>query len=497
MQNAAAAVAAAAAAPAGAGLAGPAAGPALARYRRCPAMGFLTKPVRPTPEIPVLEDSRVSLTEAMLADASPFALITMLDEVERDVSSCRSFSVHATMGLLNNLREKKRGHDQANRCWDIFHSIPREVLQSLVLGTTAYDAANGLKGYKDLNGAGVYVLGVSIANRQGKFLNLGEMEILVKNMGEYLEGARLMLKLPTEEDYDMIEQRQLERHVQRVDSQFILRGDKTKPAFVKRITLNQEDQLSEGAIRLSEALARRCDAMRVLDPTGTVHTIQAPLYVGCGKDIAEHVKVYEPKAGSAFASANLLYGLLLSLLQHQGLRPVHHIIAASRLWEEKQMSDADRLISALAMSFPDKGGLNNTQPGAQHGKSADLNGSEDYVCVTEPYYEENIKHSLADLEARKEAGKLIDKADEAWARIEAMDTEDLVRQGNNINRRTREIMEKTASAVAQSSSRLEKDTAILAQMDGLRSALKEMANGMPPQSPEEDEERIPDTYENN
>jgi hypothetical protein len=277
--------------------------------------------------------------------------------------------------------------------WDIFHSIPRSVLQSIVLGTVAYDDSNAmplgpLDSLSD-DGPGVYVLGLSIAGRMGEFLDLNELDRLLINLRTYIKGCRYL----AENDKTHPKPGSAADLVSKVDSAYGTHMEPGKPRFC-------EGNFNT-AWRLYNSLRRRYRALKAVDPASTTRMIQSPLYVGSDKHVGRRIAAYElVHTKTALQRANKLYGLTVSLLHYQGLTPKVHIITAVRTWQSGQLSRAEMLVAALAGSYDSLDGFNVREAG-QTSDDLPLDSwldHEVYVFSTMPHFCRNIDWSIADID---------------------------------------------------------------------------------------------------
>jgi hypothetical protein len=78
------------------------------------------------------------------------------------------------------------------RRFALFHAIPRPALESLVLGTVAYDYHGNRcisrEHYKHKGGFGIYAIGLLVDGRNGAWLTANELNALVANLEKYVRG---------------------------------------------------------------------------------------------------------------------------------------------------------------------------------------------------------------------------------------------------------------------------------------------------------------------
>lgn len=326
-------------------------------------------------------------------------------------------------------RLEMMGEDKP-KIWRIFHTIPRGMLQSLVLGTVAYDfsrKADRPETYQELSGWGVYVVSVGVAGREGAWLTARELLRLVRHLQTYLrafEAYHAHGGAPRD-----VEELRLQDFAATIDNTWG-RHESKCPRFV-----DKEERLP-GWRLFADQLQARANASLAIDPTGHTRLIQAPLYVGCSTQMEVRCEKYDPARGNATAlkSVSKSYGLLMSLMSYMNRPPVHVCKCVLRLWKRDEVPIAEVLVGALASCYISQDGLNretcggesglprqSRQPGgASRGRpsalvdevEADSSDEEDmklhdapteeYVKARESFMYDNITASEADLTARLE-----------------------------------------------------------------------------------------------
>lgn len=236
-----------------------------------------------------------------------------------NVPKTKTIKLGDTIYLLSSVG----GPSAQGDTWDLFHTIPRRVLESLMLGTVAFDCSrtqNPLTGLQE-DGPGVYVLGLSIAGRHGQFLNAMEMTVLVHNLELYMQGCKVLLDplhVVTAANQAAVGFMSL------VDSAY-----GTAMPGAPRFICDDENQ--KAAKHLLASFCARRDAMQIAGPTETVYAIQSPLYVGCGKDVGKRIAAYTlSHHKTALERVNKFFTLTVSLLYRQRLRAEVHIVTAIR-----------------------------------------------------------------------------------------------------------------------------------------------------------------------
>ena len=143
----------------------------------------------------------------------------------------------------------------------------------------AYDSYGRVSGQEyPLSGPGIYVIGLQVDGRNGKFLSQAELKLLKERLERYCRGYGAILNRAPANHPDV-------EFVVKVDS----RLESPPPGRPSQFIEHQSDL---NRVRcLIDGLDRRCDAQ--LDPTGAVHQIQSPLYVGCSNKLETRSKDYQ------------------------------------------------------------------------------------------------------------------------------------------------------------------------------------------------------------
>ncbi|KAK4456902.1 hypothetical protein QBC42DRAFT_256854 [Cladorrhinum samala] len=358
--------------------------------------------LKPTPEIPLLQGWRLDFIKSLKDNASPIHLMTLFPRIFREVQNSVKHSKVINLSTSRDSFGSATGVPVESYTWELFHCIPRSVLQSVVLGTVAYDnsrpGADALKGYFS-NGSGIYVIGVSVADRSGKFLNRKEYRVLVSNLTTYIKEASTSLHNKQQPPSVLI---------QKTDRMYGEPADPSKPRFTP------DAGGLDNARRLLRSVKERYDALKSLDPSGDVYSIQSPLYVGCSKSVSDRLKDYtiHQNKGS-LGTANKMLGLLVSLMGYQGLKPKLHFITAIRVWEDGQLSQAEMLVTLLASAYITQEGFNVTAAGqtkdggfSGEGKEERMLESKQYVLGSTEHFTNNIEHSAADCSKLMQASDL-------------------------------------------------------------------------------------------
>lgn len=210
-------------------------------------------------------------------------------------------------------------------------AIPLDLIKSILAGTVAYDNhAKPSTDWYPLSGPGIYVVGLKVDGRNGKFLSRNEISRLRALLERYCQGylAIQMQSPPNHPDSEFVK----EVYRQLYDS---------KPSS-KTLFVDSEEELQRICC-LVVSLGRRCD--KQLDPDGSVQQIQSPLYVGCSDFQEETTKHYTNRAVDGI---NKSLGITLSLLEMMGLPSTAFCRCATPIWDESHMKKGERLVTTFA-----------------------------------------------------------------------------------------------------------------------------------------------------
>ncbi|KAH7146341.1 hypothetical protein EDB81DRAFT_934282 [Dactylonectria macrodidyma] len=286
----------------------------------------------------------------------------------------------------------------------LLHSMGRDAIRSVIMGTVAYDDHRQALWYPDpqpgLKEAGIYVLGLACSGQNGQFLNNKELALLVEGLGRYRLGSAILKSNPN--TTDATEQGHI-KWVNKVDSAF--QSSDKRIAFFN--TKASDDKI---IVELATRLHLRITG---LDLTGDVRHHQSPLYVGCSTDLWDRFNNYKLKRLSRI---NKSIGLTLSVLRALGVDMDLVSRVVIRTWEVDQLSLAERLVTTLAGSLICQTGFNTTQAGSQTGKdisSATLADGKKAVDKDRTFLFDNVSLTLETMDDRDEQVQLLADLNEA------------------------------------------------------------------------------------
>lgn len=376
---------------------------------------------------------QIRLLDAFEKSAALLELSLLLpelaDSLEADpVMQNRNFSVSRT---VNSIRGDE---DNSSAMVKLLHSMDEGAIKAVVRGTVAHDSfLENAKWFKmpvkaEGKVPGVYVIGLSRDECQGKFLNIVEMEKLVAGIYKYIEAFKLLETLPrpySKSTPVLPRERELLEWVNKVDStEDVAPGSLPERArFIEKA----------GEVPSIEALASmfkgRCN--RALDPTGLVRQVQSPLYVGCSIDLLSRTSCYLRKG---LVGLNKPLGLTVGVLAALDLPVSLTIQVALRVWRPDHLPLAEQLLATLAGSLVYQSGFNATEAGGTGSSTIknvqSLVRSRAIVMAYTDTMTANLDATLAELGRRVDFVQKIDEADTCLSGLDAQLNEAIARAGD-------------------------------------------------------------------
>lgn len=388
---------------------------------------------KPTAEVPLLEGLRLKWTKCLLRGDSYYEMQGLIHEmgeeaarlpsyltpkyerpkgdeddeddeyVPDDSSSASQEEDEPVVYKTRTERFLKTSMDRPQN-FTIFQCLPRDMLESLALGTVAYDyyprgsrAPRG--GYKipKKGGYGIYVFGLAVKDRQGKWMTANELQILIRNLKRYVEAYDTWSGNGDSWSRSR-RSRTLRDFVNDVDNR-IGKHDQSSPRYITSATAR------DGMMALISSLRGRADQSLKLDPTGNTQLIQTPLYVGLSTKLADRMLKYDPtsKKDGVLENSNKAHGLVCSLMKVQGLSPQAVSRVVLLLWDKEDLWLWETLVCAIANGLISQDGFNRTECGSRvhsNGPSIDPD-AEDIVKVYHSYLYENSEATLVHLRKMK------------------------------------------------------------------------------------------------
>ncbi|WAO92422.1 Hypothetical protein NCS54_00993100 [Fusarium falciforme] len=353
-------------------------------------------------------------------------LQNLADRLEHNqILSDNQFAVVETVKAL------RRGRGW--RMYELLHSMPHDIIQSIVQGTVAFDYFNDSATWlrtpdsDDGQVPGIYVVGLSRVDKRGWFLNIKEVKKLIKGIKRYIAGYKTISKHISSVNDGAVSFGNLAAFSvqERDDVQFVALvdgdADKFKPGhsttLPKWVTKDDELPRFDALLRTYE---RMCD--EELDPTGLVRMRQSPLYVGCSKDLRKRMRMYNRKS---LKGTNRHLGLTIDVLAQISLSVVVHVRPVLLIWKKDQLPLAEQLITTIAGSLVYQYGFNAIETGGTGSNTVvsnvNLASNARMVMSALDDMRINVRETLTRLEGRKQfLGRLREAQQEATTISETM-----------------------------------------------------------------------------
>ncbi|RKL47061.1 hypothetical protein BFJ72_g2798 [Fusarium proliferatum] len=366
-------------------------------------------PAERSAEMPMLwDEGHRSLIDACVRYESLLELFLQLKKLadvldDNQTMKENEFPVFSTVNALR--------HYDWTMC-ELLHSMSVEVVRSIVKNTFAFDVTNGnIEPFRlpsallDERTPGVYVVGIKTKGHGGQFLNMNELEVLIRDMKLYVEGYEAYARhngwasanMTTAERRAISMVNAIESHCgsQRVQND--------GPMFIEKA---EEVPRIRALIKTFEGM---CD--RSLDPTGRVNISQSPLYVGCSKDLNKRMAVYNNRN---VKNINKPLALTVCILRKQNRGPELVSGCVLRILREQQLPMAEQLVCTIAGSLVYQHGFNAVEAGGTGYQSlptaAGLKENIKYIVCGTRVLINNLKESLDEVDLRKRFLSLLDQA---------------------------------------------------------------------------------------
>ncbi|KAI1808774.1 hypothetical protein F4811DRAFT_558879 [Daldinia bambusicola] len=352
-------------------------------------------------KIPVLRDTAKKMIEMLDNGASYDELFVTVKVLAKEWET-QDHVAHAKVVALFEDRDTQEYKDLRV----LFHTIHRQVLRSLLLGTLPYDLHDkdhpNWKYIYEGHGAGAYLIGLSINGRRGAFLNREEIEVVIGHLQDYKEGCEAWMKIKGSYDQEGLtdEEQSSLRKALDIDNTVLRENqewDSENDKFIAPKCLSGRKGTSN-IQALIEMLRRRVNP--ALD--GQAPQLSSPVYIGCGMGVASRMIQHDPDFHSMDTSSHVLR-LLISCIRYSDLKLLVHGVPIIMVWDVSQIASAEVLVTVLAQSLISMNGLNVIQPGTnttRERKTSVYDEMRKHVWVKRPWFEENIRQSLGARENR-------------------------------------------------------------------------------------------------
>lgn len=385
-----------------------------------------------TAELPLLEGMRLRWTRCLMRGDSYFAMQGLVYQMGEEAARMPDYLI-CSYGMMRknedddddeykddeeedeqssddveykNRTERflKTGMD-TTRNFVILQAIPRDMLKSIVLGTVAWDyyprPGNALRNHyrkPTKGGYGIYVFGLAVDGRDGKWLTANELDRLVGDLKRYVRGYERWRDLDGVWSDASIDDVELRDFITEVDTQ--LRNPQTAQDGPRYL---MKEHGREGMLDLIKSLQRRVDKSLEINPAGDTPLIQTPIYTGLSTNLASRMPQHDPTSKAGLRYSNRAHGMMCALMKLQGLQPKAVCVIAVRLWDKDDLWFSETLICALANGLISQDGFNCTECGSKLKINAPLldPDGEEHVKVRCKFLYENSEATLQDLRQRK------------------------------------------------------------------------------------------------
>ncbi|OTB02822.1 hypothetical protein M426DRAFT_264042 [Hypoxylon sp. CI-4A] len=349
-------------------------------------------------EPPILSETAKRLVRGLDSGASLHCLFPYVEDMAKDLGKQKVLTINNVVKAF----ETKESRDALKV---LFHTLHRDVIKSLVLGTMALDfhdldSPTWEHTYND-EGAGTYLAAIHIEGRHGAFLTAKETRSVIGSIEEYIAGCEAYDIQKRHDAYgtSQLDTRQKDswQKVMLIDG--MLTGDKKSD---EQNSSDAED--SENPGNTGNWSDTQLEATNEYKPPGCMDVRS-----GSTKDMKElhamlsrRLEVADPDAIQSTCPAYI------------GLTPKVIVIPVLKAWEESHIPYSEILVTVLAQSLVSANGLNVIQPGTNIGRDPAAQSSDvfedtmKHVWVNRPWFEENMKASLAESVAMDIYRKLLE-----------------------------------------------------------------------------------------
>ncbi|TDZ14410.1 hypothetical protein Cob_v012670 [Colletotrichum orbiculare MAFF 240422] len=343
----------------------------------------------PTARMPLMDGVRAALMETLDRGDSFYTLSLLFEKVAAE------FSLKAPK-LRRTIEQFELDPENQWMMIKLMHMIPRELLRSIIQGTVAYDdqrwtrpgaAGQGTLAEYSHDGPGIYVIALSVNNRNGEFLSWDEMQIFLGQLEGYIDA------------YDIMATKQINARSQddrfKVYAARFIEKQFRKPNDDGPLFFISSDSGASSARLLLASFRRRAPLQPPDDPK--VPQYQSPLYVGCSEELSKDLE--DHTLNQSLASINKLLGLTVSIMQAMDLEPIITKKVAIKTWLPDQLPAAEILLISLARSASFQDGFNIQDGGNKKGPTT-RQGLVEVMCAS--HFRDNVKLSMEDMDTRKQ-----------------------------------------------------------------------------------------------
>ncbi|KAI1345850.1 hypothetical protein F5Y01DRAFT_299396 [Xylaria sp. FL0043] len=371
-------------------------------------------PALRSPELPVLEDEVVNLVRMIDDNASYDAIFSQL---------CRSHSLVANAGSILDLETR------TNRT--LFHSMPRPLLRSLLMGTLAphfysKDArkANWQEYVYDDAYPGAYAACLHIHGRKGAFLSQRETRQLIEALKKYSTGVKAF-EDSYRHGYIVMSRSKMEalEFTQVIDDELRTTAhwdpddphrihNVERPRFAKTETVKigaGASTANSNIEALIDMFESRCtvDESDQANPDLEVFQLQSPIMVGNTSCINARIINHLTNDYGSGGNTSKVFALTASCLKHMKLKVKSLVIPIFVAWEDEQIDPAEVLGTVLANSRTHRHGYNVKVPGTRGSRepSRNLKLAKEHVFAWKPFLKKNAEQSVLERREKAVAGR--------------------------------------------------------------------------------------------
>ncbi|RDL36328.1 uncharacterized protein BP5553_05680 [Venustampulla echinocandica] len=291
-----------------------------------------------------------STTEDLMAEVMRLMVETNDELLKREVD----YDTPRVKKSTDRMIEDYEGEKQAT---SLLRSIPKPIVEAMIEGTIGHRYATDpefarLFMVKD-GCPGVY-LNTFVVKGTGKGLNSNQWYDLYQMMNRYLEGQGCVIDENSTSDMknNADEAARIEQAYSNKSVDYFREMTRSgKRAFTQQ-RRNQD-------LRFCRLLLNRI--CHDLDRSGEISQLQSPTQVGCSQNLASRMGQYSPACG--MRNTPQLWALTIKCLAVMKVEVEHISVPILKVWRHDHLPLAETLVTELASSMVEYGGLNPIQPG--------------------------------------------------------------------------------------------------------------------------------------
>lgn len=363
--------------------------------------------IGPSAQIPSLGGARLDIIASLKRNESYYQVAQHFAKLAAETEDLPDWMLGMTK---SNRTSKYLGRDVAGALdsdvWQILHTIPRDILCSVVLGTVIHDTfpPHHPSAYKGDYGIGVYIIGLGVEGRDGKWLTANELTKVINGLEKYMEGYEAFTRhggYPLT-DHDVT----LHDFVMSVDSAMGKSSFACDKGHIKFIHKDSHVPPLEAVVR---SLQKRVELSLVHDPSGRTAMIETPAYTSCSAILEGRMPDHSLTRN--LCSSNKSYGLIVSLMRILNYPPASKVQFVTKLWDVDHLSKAEALIGAPSNCYitQEPGDFNRVECGDAFGKNTsksdtvrDMEARDEnrVIMGQHDFMSTNLAMSLTDIQKR-------------------------------------------------------------------------------------------------